>query len=479
MKTPFLGGTYVSRSKDLADNRCVNLFPELVETKEGKAVGAFYGCPGYYLLSTIGSGPIRGAYRASTGVLYVVSGNGLYSVSATWQATLVGTFASSTGPVKMVDNGNQLLIVDGTGGYCLVFKTGAFTQPLPGTPGVIPATLAYQDGFALVNFSGTNQFYQSNLNDFTTWQALNFSSADSNPGAIIGMYDLHREVWLFKTDRTEVWVNAGLPGFAFQRLQGVQIPEGCVAPYSIDRIGDSIMWLGQDEQGQGIVYMSNGYAAVPVSTHAISFAIQALPTISDAIGFTYQQDKHFFYVLTFPSGNLTFVFDMSSKLWHERATFNANGTFSRHVANCHAFAYGVHAIGDFSNGNLYAWDMNTYTDNGNVHKWLRSWRALPPSQESFVQYRFESLEISCQTGVNVPDGLNPQMMLRWSDDGGYNWSNELWADSNQTGNTSPRVIFKPLGQTKRGTGYDRIFELSGTDPVPVALIDANLEASPT
>jgi hypothetical protein len=478
MDTPFFGGFYVGRSREIADNRCINLFPEFVDTKDGKAVGALYGCPGLDLLGSAGTGPQRGSYFASNGVLYVVSGNQLFSVSSTWVATPLGIIGTTTGPVQMVDNGKQLLLVDGQKAWCLVFVTGAFINVLPALIGVVPMVLAYQDGFGLVNFVGTNQWYQSNLNDFTTWSALNFSSADSTPFGIVTMYDLHREVWLFKSDRIEVWINAGLPNFAFQRLQGVQIPNGCIAPSSVSRIGDSIVWLGGDEQGQGIVYMSAGYQAARISTHAIEYVISQYSTISDAIAYTYQDTGHIFYVLTFPSGNQTFVYDYTTKLWHERAAFS-NGAFSRHIGNSHAFAYGKQVIGDFQNGNLYAFDNNTYTDNGNVRKWLRSWRAFPPNTRSYVPFRFDSLFIDCMTGFNIPPGLDPQFMLRWSDDGGYTWSNEWWTDGNKIGATTSRIIYQRLGSTKRSAGLDRIFELSGTDPVPQAIVAVDLDGGPT
>src|SRR5579863_2497784 len=475
-KTPFLGGTYVGRSRELAYNRCVNLYPELVETKEGKDVGALYNCPGLSLLATVGSGPIRQAYLASNGVLYIVSGPAVYQVSSSWQATVIGAVTSLTGYAKLVDNGTQLLIVDGVGAWCYVFATAAYTQVLPGTLGITPTSLSYQDGFGVVNDAGTNQWWQSDLNDFTTWSALNFSSADSTPDQIVTMFDILREVWLFKQTVTEVWVNAGLPGFAFQRLQGVQMPEGCVAPSSIARMGDTIVWLGQDEQGQGVVYQSNGYSAMPISTFSINIAIQSFSTISDAIGYVYQDTGHVFYVLTFPTGNMTFCFDGVTRLWHERAAFS-NGLFSRHQSNCHASAYGVHVVGDFQNGNLYSLSTNVFTDNGAPRKWLRSWRALPPDQQSFDPLRYDNLQIDCQTGIGITPDTNPQFMLRYSDDGGYNWSNEEWTDGNQQGATGARVLFRRMGSSKRGGGMDRIFELSGVDPVPQCLIGADLDVS--
>jgi len=477
MKTPFLGGMTLSTSKNLAYNRAVNLYPEVLDNKDGKEIAGFYRCPGLTKFATVGTGPIRGAYRASNGTVYVVSGSELYSVGKDATLTDLGTVDSLATPVKMVDNGSQLLIVTGTGAWCLVFTGNVFSQVLPGSLGVSPQVLAYQDGFALVNDLGTNQFWQSNLNDFTTWDALDFSSADSTPFDVVASYDLHRECWLFKEDRTEVWINAGTSTFAFQRLQGVQIPVGCAAPYSTAHLSDGIVWLGADEQGDGVVYISDGYRARRISTHGLEEVFRTFSTIADAIGFSYQEAGHYFYFLTFPSGGRTFCFDMSTKLWHERASF-ANGAFGRHWANCHVFAFGKHLVGDYRNGNLYELDNDAYTDDGTIQKWLRSWRAMMPGKVVYQPVRFNTLQIDAQTGLNIPNDTTPQMMLRWSDDGGHNWSNEMWADSNKIGQTGTRVIFRRLGSTKPSTGLDRIFELSGTDPIPMTLLNAELDAEP-
>jgi hypothetical protein len=72
---------------------------------------------------------------------------------------------------------------------------------------------------------------------------------------------------------------------------------------------------------KGIVYRANGYTAQRISTHAVEWQIQQYGNLSDAIAYTYQQDGHSFYVLIFPSANTTWVFDVATSLWHERAAF--------------------------------------------------------------------------------------------------------------------------------------------------------------
>lgn len=475
MKTPFLGPAYVARSRNLAYQQLINLYLSVVETKSGKNVGAFYGCPGLNLVTTIGSGPIRALKTAANGTtLYAVSGQNVYSLTTSFAATQIGTLAAQSTPVSIITNTSQAAFFDGQTGHS--WNGSAFgTLSLPFSNPVIGA---YQDTFGLVNFAGVNSWAMSNSNDLTTWNGLGFSSADGTADPVQAIIDLHREVFLFKSNSTEVWVDVGSTPFAFQRLDGVYIEHGCQAPYSVCKADDTICWLGQNEQGGKSMYKLKGYAADPISTDAISFALSDYPTVSDCISYSYRQEGHTFVVFQFPSADATWVYDMSESemlgmpVWHQRASFS-NGQFHRHWSNSYAFFNNRHLIGDFQTGNIYSYDLNTLTDNGTQRKWLRSWPATEGEREA--TQRFNALRIDMESGITLPSGTNPQMMLQWSDDGGHNWSDELFQSVGKTGITAPYTRFKRLGSTRRNTGYDRIFQLSSTDQFKVALIGALLQ----
>ena len=323
------------------------------------------------------------------------------------------------------------------------------TIALPFTPsGDYPISACICDGFGLIDQPGTNQIWQSNELDLSVWDGLAFASADGNPDNIVALAQIHREIYVFKQVDIEIWVNAGLPTFAFQRLINVFIEVGVVAQLSVAKLGETLCLLAQNDQGQGVVVQMRGYDPVRISTHAIEHAIQEYSTISDAIGFVYQQEGHEFYVLTFPTGNATWVYDATASalagtpMWHQRAAF-LNGVFNRHWANAFIHAYGLDLVGDYRNGNLYSFNLDVLLDNGSLRKWLRSWRALP--QPSLDPVRFSELSIDMQTGIGVPAGSSPQVMLRWSDDGGHNWGTQLQTLAGATGQTSWRVQFNRLG----------------------------------
>jgi hypothetical protein len=131
-------------------------------------------------------------------------------------------------------------------------------------------------------------------------------------------------------------------------------------------------------------------------------------------------------------------------------------------------------VGDYENGNLYAFDNEVYSDNGAPQKWLRSWRALPSGTNNLKRTAQHSLQLNCETGVglNLGQGNDPEVMLRWSDDGGHTWSNEHWSKMGKIGAYGFRTFWRRLGMTLKLR--DRVYEVSATDPVKIAIVGAEL-----
>jgi hypothetical protein len=477
MKTPILGSAYVARSVNAADNRMVNLFPEVIP-EGGKEPAFLNRAPGLKFLATIGNGPVRGLWvlKADPTRAFVVSGNQFFEINSSYTATLRGT-VGGTGPVSMVDNGTQIFIATNPNGYIFNTSTNVFAQITdPDFPGAV--TVAYLDGYFIFNPPNSQRFYLTALLDGTSVDPLDFASAEGSSDGLVALIVDHRELWLFGTDSIEVWYDAGLSDFPFVRIQGAFNELGCAAPYSVAKLDNGLFWLGSDARGKGIVYRAEGYTGKRMSTHAVEWQIQQYGDISDAIGYTYQQDGHAFYVLIFPSANTTWVFDVATQAWHERAGF-VNGDFTRHRSNCQMAYNNEVIVGDYQNGNIYSFDLDVYADNGQIQKWLRSWRALPTGQNNLKRTTQHSMQLDCETGVglNVGQGEDPQAMLRWSDDGGHTYSNEHWKSLGKIGVFQRRAIWRRLGMTLKLR--DRVYELSGTDPVKIAIVGAELILSPT
>lgn len=474
MKTPILGSAYVARSVNVADNNMVNLFPEII-SEGGKEPGFLQRAPGLRLLATAGSGPIRGLWQHGTNG-YVVSGNEFYKIDSSYTVTLLGT-VSGSGPVSMSDNGTQIFIACNPDGFIYNTSTGVFGQITDiDFPGAV--TVGYLDGYFVFNEPNSQKLWITQLLDGTSIDPLDFASAEGSPDGITAIIVDHRQLWVFGNNSVEVWYDTGATDFPLQRVDGAFNEIGCAAPYSIAKMDNGIFWLGSDARGRGIVYRSTGYSGQRISTHAVEWRIQSYGDISNAIGYTYQQDGHSFYVLTFPSAGYTWVYDVATQAWHERASGNNNEY--RHRSNCQMSFNNEVVVGDFENGNVYAFDLNVYADNGSIQKWLRSWRALEPGKNNLKRTTHHGLQLDCESGVGLDgevQGSDPQVMLRWSDDGGNTWSNEHWAPMGKIGETYQRVFWRRLGMTLKLR--DRVYEISGTDPVKIAISGAELIISPT
>lgn len=456
----------------------MNLYPEINELGTGKEreVAALYGTPGLQSLVDLGEGEIRGQWVASNGQYFVVRRDKLYRVDSSWVGTELGTLTTTVGPVSISDNGYQLVIVDGSiHGFYLTLLTSAFGE-LDFPDEVNSVTFAgtdqvdYLDGRFIFNHKGYQTFFISELNAIT-FDILEFASIEGSPDKLMSHIVNYREIWFFGDKSAEVYFNSGDAAFPFSRVSGAFIEHGCAARFSVAKLDSAVIWLGKDDKGQGVVYLAQGYQPKKISTQAVDYAIQKYSNIEDAVAYTYQDRGHSFYVLNFPTADTTWVYDLSTSMWHERAYTN-NGQLSRHRGSTHAFAHGVHVLGDFENGKLYALRDDVYTDDGAP---LTRMRISPHSTAGLRRVFYNSFQLDIESGVGldgVGQGTDPKAMLQFSDDGAHSWSNEKWTGMGKIGQRKVRSIWHRLGNSR-----DRVFKVVITDPVKVVLIGAELDVS--
>lgn len=465
-KLPFVGPSYKARSLNADAQRTLNCYVEL-DNASPRAPLALYGTPGTVRRLTFPASPVRGGIKEG-GYTWWVAGNVVYRVDAEYQLQLLGTISTYTGEVGLASNGDQILIVDGAHGWLIDVDTSTLSAITDDAfpAGVTRAT--YQDSFFLVTGDGTGKFYMNEVpNDGAQWNGLDFASAEGSPDHTIGIISDHRELWLFGEQTAEVWANTGNADFPFQRSGNVFIEHGCAAAGTVAKADNTVFWLGADDKGAGIVWRADGYTPLRISTHAIESAIGSYPTIADAFAFTYQQEGHIFYVLTFPTAGATWCYDAATQLWHERAWRDPdNGLLTRWRPCCHVYANGEHLVGDFETGDVYALDLDTFTDDGAPI--LRQRRtATTESQQQRMFYSCLQVDMETGVGPGSEDGSVPLLMLRYSSDGGHTWSPERTATVGAAGQYSARAKFNRLG-----SGRNRVWEISMTDPVKFAVFGA-------
>jgi hypothetical protein len=344
---------------------------------------------------------------------------------------------------------------------------------LPTTDGAFSGagTVDILDNYFVYNRVDSQQFGSSNLLSPISG-SLNFGSADGNPDNIVSLIVDHREIYILGESSSEVWVDAGTSPFPFQRIPGTSTQHGIAAKFSMSRLGNSFAYLSRNNRGQAMVMQMNGYIPQRISTHAVENTLTN-QYVDDAVAWTYQLEGHEVYVISFPTLNLTWAFDVTTQMWHKWLYVDNTNHYERHRGNCCAVFQGLVLVGDHSNGKIYKLDRNVYTDDGQQ---VRRLRRAPHLVTDLQRQYFDELQIQFQPGVGLSGdpvtGTNPQAMLRWSNDGGSTWSNEHWCSIGKIGRYKNRAIWRRLGWSR-----DRVFEVVVTDPVNAVIVSCNLKAT--
>lgn len=461
MKIQFATNSYKSPSLPISAQRCVNMYAER-QPPDAKTDVAVFGCPGVVPFVTCGTGPVRGMHKMG-GVLYVVSGRRLYSVTSAGVATDIGGSILGSDPVSMDDNGLQLVITNGSNGF--IYSTTLSFGLITDTDFNAPETVQFFDQRFYFDWKNTNKFFGSDLLDGTSYNALVFASAEARPDNVKAVV-LNKQILLVFGETTiEPWQDIGAANMPLERVPGVVIERGLAAPRATAKEDNSIFFLGEDRR----FYRLDGLTPVGISTPALDAEWQNYSVVSDAFCFSYPWAGHKFIAVHFPTANTTFEYDIASGLWHERESWDLNGrSLGRWRANCYVSCYDKGLIGDAFSGDIGYLSATTYTEFGNT---TRALLTSPPVHEDRKRVFISRLELDIEAGVGITtgQGSDPQWMLRSSKDGGRTYTTlQKWRSAGAIGNYRTRLRWLRMGQAR-----ERVFEATTTDPVKRTLIAAN------
>lgn len=495
MQLSFTGGAYSNASQATNLQRCVNLYP--IEAGPGgrgapttansnlQIQGKFtlVPSPGTLQLVNLGSDSIRCLFTVGNN-LYVVCGSNVYFLTINIfskmviSQTLIGTIGTSTTPVYMIDNPSQIILVDGSSSGYIITKSNNTMAIIADSDFQGAANIAFLDGYFIYSKPGTASMYSSALNDGTSWDALDVATAEQRPDNLIGLGVFKGELWAFGETTTEVWYDAAnQTGFPLSPRIGSGIDVGCSAAASICGIDDLLMWLDsrgfivESTNAPFIRNNNSGYTVNIVSTDAINNEISTYSNINDAVACAYHQDGHAMYQITFPTANKTWVYDRSTQLWHEKSYYDAfTGVHDYHLAQYFSKYGNLNLVGGIKNGIIYIMSHNYYDDNGGS---IYRIRTTSPQNQEFSLVGVDQLEIRINSGY-APQGLDPQINLRYSNNGSHTWSNYITRSMGKVGEYGKRIQWNRLG-----TAYEWVFELSTAEPIQWALIDASVTPSET
>src|SRR5262245_49061674 len=301
MRLQWIGQHARAKSVNAGDIELFNGYAEVEEHKQGKSMLTVYRSPGLKLWQTLpGAGPVRGLFFAGSNQRgFAIQGAQLFEVFSNGTSLLRGTLLTTAGPVQLEENGVALTMVDGQARYSLTYSSNAFAQDND-----VDYPAASRVGFIDQRFiflkPNSQEFAWSDLLS-TDVQALSFARAEGRPDLLVSMQILHREVWLFGTETTQPFYSTGDPTAPFAPIGSVFIHQGCAAPQSPAIVGETLCWLGRNQEGHRQVLQATGQNVQRVSTHAMEEEIATYAVVTDAIAWSNQIEGHLNYNITFPT----------------------------------------------------------------------------------------------------------------------------------------------------------------------------------
>jgi len=510
-----IGPTYTAAAGNSDCQRTVNLYPEIVESGMGKGKVSLESTPGLLSANCIIPQTISGTlYSRINGIIVDQEKLWVIGCGSVWEwngttftlrapLALVGGVAHhfpDAASVSIASNGIELLICItdfGTVSYGVWrFNLSTYNVVFMDStayPDVYHSTqCAFIDGYFIlyppVNATTSRwdqKFYISALYDGSSWDPLDYASAEGNPDRIMAIIADHRELWLFGRQTTEIYVNTGASPFPFERIGGAVLDFGCIAYRSLCKLDNSLFFVGADQRGAGVVYRTNGYQAQRVSNHAVETSLNAAGVdLESCYAYSYTEAGHTFYCLTISASRATWVYDTVSGMWHERGAWNSGtGDFIALPFSSHAYHAGAHYVcGPTAESIALPSIANTY---GVMYKQslsylnldtqdVRRLRVTPHLSTEQAKQFYHSLQMDVE--CSAAGSVSPVINLDWSDDGGKTWSTLHTVTLPNTGSAGAqkfRAIWRRLG-----SGRDRVFRFYTESQVRWSFINGYLKATP-
>lgn len=461
----FCGAFYKGISPTMAADTAINVYMDTREVPGSAKQVALIGTPGLLLESTVATAGCRGWFTQD-GRTWVVVGGTIYERTAAATYVFRGTVSNDGLPVTFVSNGlagGQLAIVGGNELVVITLSTNAVSRP--SLPFSNPVMIAFLDGYGLINQRDTATVWFSALEDFTSWDALDFFARSGTSDNVIGIAVSRDRVWCLGSKTTTLFYDSGDADTPFLPYPGTAMQVGLVSPYLLGLQSDVLYWVAEGSKSQRRVVRATDPSAEPISTPPIDLFLSRCSTLDDATMLVYEQDGHAFVCVTCPSSSedvQTYAFDVREQMWHARAGWNSTtGRYTRWRVQGVAAVDGDVLVGDSVTGALYTLEPEVYTDNGDIIKRERTTPYLSADAEWLFIDQFE-LGMQPGVGLSTGQGSAPVVTLEVSRDGARTWVDAGMATLGAMGNYTARAIWRHLGRSRA----DRlVFRVTQTDPV--------------
>ena len=440
--------------------------------------------PGLRSRYTVGDGPIRGLYEIQ-GELFVVSRNLLYKIDENEVVTELGDVGGSTNPVRIDANGaddNQIIVISENKGFIYDSSLGTPFQEITDPDFSAGLGVASLNQIFWVPRPDSNTLQGSGTADGLSWDATRRVSAEQNPDILVQPIALTSALWLFGEKTVEYWqTDVSDTTNPIRPVAGATIQRGVGAPRSIAKWQNNAFWLADDFT----VWAISGNQSQKISDLNLEYAIRGDGITSGylspetAEGFFIDHPVHKMYVLTFPVDRETWVYDVTTQLWHRRESKDIGrwrGTQSELFKN-------EVLVGDWRTGDIWLFTEEEKTEGGDTLKM----QLIPPairdketdviieSVELFMEVGVGSINAVDEFGVLKADTENPLIQFEYSKDGGASWKSKEDKSLGRIGDRGIRVKSRLFGRVRKE--YAFMLRFTVTDDVPVEMYELHVDVS--
>jgi hypothetical protein len=410
--------------------------------------------PGLTSFATGLNGAVRGMFQTDgieSGKAFVCAGLRVHSITSAGVVAEVGT-VTGTDEARFAASQSDLVMTAGGTAYVVTSSLASIT--ISGASGNIIdcAEIAQRHLFLE---EGTGRFWFSDVADPSTVPATSFATAESEPDQLYAIRVVGDLVYLFGSRTVEIWEYTGSDALPFRPISAA-IDAGVVARGAIAQGDFGLFAVGRDSSGNEVVYAVNGGGIQRVSTHPIERLIEDVTEANRAsIRLTsHGWGGHTFIGLHLP-GIGDYFYDIGGRTWHRRRELNA----TRYLAGFFFAAWGERFAGDLTAGTVYRMDRNVYTHNSNAVRRVAS--TIIPIEDGRPTIDNLTVELQGGVGLTTGQGSDPQVMLRWAEDG-IDWGNEVTRSFGKEGERNYRAYFGSLG---RFVPPAMAIEIAVADPV--------------
>ncbi len=433
-------GAYQRTRGNLPELSVINMFVEQSRAEQRQVI--MQSRKGLVEDTEVGTGPVRGVFQEDGvlgGAQFVVSGYDLYE-----DEILVGTI-NGDGPVSFAAIEDQIIV---NAGESIWHWDGTTLTEVTFPDSADVTAVGFSSGYFIALRANTGQWYFSALYDGTSWDGLDFATAESEPDALLDVLLLDGAPVFFGVNSVEFWSPTGDPDIPFSPVQLRSFEQGIFATGCAAQVDNSFYFIGSDK----IVYRNDSVPQA-ISDDGVFERISASAGLRM---FLLTDERHKFICVR--GDTFTMAYDVTTGEWCEFQTYGRTN-----------FRAGP-GMGDDETG--VVWRFEGYADNGEPLE-----RRIRAGAQLMEPLRVANLRLVSEVGTTpflAGEYIDPIIEMRSSDDAGSTWSAWEQETLGEQGQYRQRVEWRALGM------FDdpgMLFEFRVTAPVSWRLSGVEINAA--